>query len=107
MFLGWLEPTRTVGCRETALPLEELWQRTAEVFEPVTGLPSPPLDLRARQQWLKQAMQGTWRELHDLAPPGSLDYLVVALGREMDTTVLAGPDMKRMYGRPPSADGAA
>ena len=63
-------------CRETALPLERLWQRSAEVLEPVAELPSPPLDLPARQQWLRQAMQGTWRELNDLAPAGSPDYIV-------------------------------
>ena len=62
-------------CRETALPLERLWQRSAEVFEPVAELPSPPLDLRATQQWLEQAMRGTWRELNDFAPAGSPDYL--------------------------------
>jgi broad specificity phosphatase PhoE len=62
-------------CRETARPLEQLWQRSAEVFEPVAELPSPGLDLRARQEWLRQAMQGTWRELNDLAPAGSPDYL--------------------------------
>jgi broad specificity phosphatase PhoE len=63
-------------CRETARPLELLWQRSAEVYEPVAELPSPPLDLRARQQWLRQSMRGTWRELSDLAPAGSPDYLV-------------------------------
>jgi broad specificity phosphatase PhoE len=63
-------------CRETARPLERLWQRSAEVLEPVAELPSPPLDLPARQQWLRQAMQGTWRELNDLAPAGSPDYSV-------------------------------
>jgi len=63
-------------CRETARPLERLWQRSAEVLEPVAELPSPPLDLPARQQWLRQAMQGTWSELNDLAPAGSPDYIV-------------------------------
>ena len=62
-------------CRETALPLERLWHQTAEVFEPVAELPSPALDLQARQRWLQQAMRGTWRELNDLAPAGSADYL--------------------------------
>ena len=61
-------------CRETARPLEQLWQRAAEVFEPIAELPSPPLDLRARQQWLREAIRGTWRELNDLAPAGSPDY---------------------------------
>ena len=62
-------------CRETARPLERLWLQPAEVFEACSELPSPPLPLSARQQWLKQAMQGTWRELNDFAPPGSPDYL--------------------------------
>ena len=62
-------------CRETARPLERLWQRSAEVLEPVAELPSPTLDLPARQQWLRQAMQGTWRELNDLAPAGAPDYI--------------------------------
>jgi len=62
-------------CRETARPLERLWQQSAEVLEPVAELPSPTLDLPARQQWLRQAMQGTWRELNDLAPAGSADYI--------------------------------
>ena len=62
-------------CRETASPLERLWERSAELFEQVAELPSPPLDLQARGNWLKQAMQGTWWQLSDSAPPGSPDYL--------------------------------
>ena len=58
-----------------ARPLERLWRRSAEALEPVAELPSPPLPLRARQQWLRQAMRGTWRELNDLAPAGAPDYL--------------------------------
>ena len=62
-------------CRETAHPLENLWRRSAEVLEPVAELPSPPLDLPARQEWLRQVMRLTWRELNDLGPEGSPDYL--------------------------------
>jgi len=62
-------------CRETAHPLEQLWGQSAKVFDPVAELPSPPLDLVARQQWLREAMQGTWRQLNDHAPAGSPDYL--------------------------------
>jgi broad specificity phosphatase PhoE len=62
-------------CRETARPLEQVWQQSAEVFEPVAELPSPPLGLRARHEWLQQAMGATWRDLIDLAPAGSPDYL--------------------------------
>ena len=62
-------------CRETANPLERLWQRPAEVLEQVAEIPSPPVDLRGRQQWLKETMLGTWRDVNRLAPPGSPDYL--------------------------------
>src|SRR5580765_8738336 len=62
-------------CRETARPLEQLWQQAAEVLEPVAELPSPPLDVRARQEWLRQVMDRTWPELNDIAPAGSPDYL--------------------------------
>ena len=61
-------------CRETAHPLERLWH-PAEVFEAVAEIPSPPLDLRARHEWLVQAIRGTWQEMNDTAPPGSPDYL--------------------------------
>jgi hypothetical protein len=56
-------------------PLERLWQRAAQPFEPVAELPSPSLPLRARQQWLRRAMQGTRPELNDLAPASSSHHL--------------------------------
>lgn len=62
-------------CRETAHPLEQLWQRKADVFEPVAEIPSPPVDRRRRQQWLKEAMLGTWQDMNRSAPPGSPNYL--------------------------------
>ena len=74
-------------CRETARPLEQLWQQAAQVLEPVAEIPSPPVHHRERFQWLKQAMGGTWQELRDSAPPDSPDYLG---WRETLLTSLAG-----------------
>ena len=62
-------------CRETARPLEQLWQKAAQVLDAVAEIPSPPVHLPDKQQWLKQAMEGTWPELRDSAPPDSPDYL--------------------------------
>lgn len=62
-------------CRETALPLCELWQCAATVLPAVAEIPSPPVDRETRREWLTGAMQGTWRELQERAPAGSIDYL--------------------------------
>ena len=62
-------------CRETAQPLERSWQQTAAIFPAVAELPTPPLNLVARHEWLAAAMLGTWTELQESAPTGSIDYL--------------------------------
>jgi broad specificity phosphatase PhoE len=62
-------------CRETALPLCELWKCDAALMSSVAEVPSPALDSAARREWLTAGMRGTWRELHDGAPAGSIDYL--------------------------------
>ncbi|HEV8332899.1 MAG TPA: histidine phosphatase family protein [Steroidobacteraceae bacterium] len=62
-------------CRETAQSLCELWQYAATVLPSVAEIPSPPIDSTARREWLTAGMRGTWRELHERAPPGSIDYL--------------------------------
>jgi broad specificity phosphatase PhoE len=62
-------------CRETAVPLCELWQCAATVLTSVAEIPSPPLDREAKREWLTAGMTGTWRELHERAPAGSIDYL--------------------------------
>lgn len=61
-------------CRETALALEQSWDRVAEICHPVAEIPAPPLDLTARHAWLMQSMRGTWDELQQAAPTGSPDY---------------------------------
>lgn len=62
-------------CRETAEPLAQLWFCNPELMPAVAEIPSPPLDLASRHDWLIAAMRGTWQQLHTNAPPGSIDYL--------------------------------
>lgn len=62
-------------CRETARPLCELWQSAPTVLPSVAEIPSPPMDSAARREWLTAGMRGTWHELRERAPPGSIDYL--------------------------------
>jgi broad specificity phosphatase PhoE len=62
-------------CRETAQPLEQMWQRSAKVFAPVAEIPAPALDAQGRREWLNRGMQGTWSALQASSPPGSPDYL--------------------------------
>jgi broad specificity phosphatase PhoE len=62
-------------CRETALPLCRLWNSEATVLPSVAEIPSPPLDREARREWLTTAMHGTWHQLHERAPAGSIHYL--------------------------------
>lgn len=74
-------------CRETAEPLAQLWFCDAELMPAVAEIPSPPLDLAARQDWLIAAMRGTWKQLHHNAPAGSIDYL--AWRRQLLDSLLA------------------
>jgi broad specificity phosphatase PhoE len=62
-------------CRETAQPLCALWGCDATLLPSVAEIPSPPIDSAARREWLITGMRGTWRELQDAAPAGSIDYL--------------------------------
>jgi broad specificity phosphatase PhoE len=62
-------------CRETAEPLGQLWFCAAEPMPVVAEIPSPPLDLASRHDWLIAAMRGSWKQLHANAPAGSIDYL--------------------------------
>jgi broad specificity phosphatase PhoE len=62
-------------CRHTAAPLENLWQRPAEVMLPVAEIPAPPLSLEHRHVWLQRAMAGTWPQLQEHSPSGGPDHL--------------------------------
>jgi broad specificity phosphatase PhoE len=49
--------------RETAEPLAAHWDSDIIIEPRVAEIPSPTEDLAARAAWLRQAMQGRWREL--------------------------------------------
>jgi broad specificity phosphatase PhoE len=62
-------------CVETARPLAKLWQVDAVLLPEVAEIPSPPLSMSDKQQWLAAGMQGSWSQLQASSPAGSPDYL--------------------------------
>lgn len=62
-------------CRETAQPLEQIWFCDAQPMASVAEIPSPPIAAIERRDWLIASMRGTWQQLHEKAPAGSIDYL--------------------------------
>ena len=61
-------------CRETAKPLGDAWGVQPIVFPEIGEVPSPPLALKERQEWLRKGMASDWAALQASAPPGSPDY---------------------------------
>ena len=61
-------------CRETSQPLGERWGVQPIIFPEAGEIPSPPLSLTDRQQWLRAAMTSDWDNLQATAPAGSPDY---------------------------------
>jgi broad specificity phosphatase PhoE len=59
-------------CRQTAAPLEHLWQRRAELLTAVAEIPAPPVT--ERHVWLQQAMAGTWTQLQQRVQSSWPDY---------------------------------
>jgi broad specificity phosphatase PhoE len=62
-------------CRQTAAPLENCWQRQAELLPPVSEIPAPSVSLDQRQRWLQQATAGTWTHLQQQRQAGWPDHL--------------------------------
>lgn len=62
-------------CRETAELLGQMWFCNAVSMASVAEIPSPPIGFAARHDWLIASMRGTWQQLHENAPAGSIDYL--------------------------------
>jgi broad specificity phosphatase PhoE len=49
-------------CRETGEPLAVLWSASPRIDPRVGEIPSPIEDLKARGEWLRTFMSGTWEE---------------------------------------------
>jgi broad specificity phosphatase PhoE len=61
-------------CRQTAIPLAQLWH-TEPLLEPrVTEIPSPQLTGHARMRWLQRAFSATWTELERLENDRAAGY---------------------------------
>ncbi|MGA0838349.1 MAG: histidine phosphatase family protein [Pseudomonadales bacterium] len=58
-----LKSSPLARARETALPLAQRWGAEIIIEPRVAEIPSPTTDLAARAAWLRQAMQGRWRDL--------------------------------------------
>ena len=60
-------------CRETSVPLAERWKASPRVEARVGEVPSPMEDLKARGEWLRAFMAGTWEAGRE--PQGGVDFL--------------------------------
>lgn len=49
-------------CRETSAPLATMWHTPARIDPRIGEIPSPVEDLKARGEWLRGFMAGTWAE---------------------------------------------
>lgn len=58
-------------CRETGEPLARLWSATPRIEPRIGEIPSPVENLKARGEWLRNFMAGTWEQA--LATQGALD----------------------------------
>ena len=85
-------------CRETAMPLEIMWQTQAIVEPRVAEIPSPTQDLVARTEWLRRVMLGSWTELSSDPKSAGIDFerwqsdvvtALVTLGASQDIVVFS------------------
>jgi len=77
-------------CRETAKPLADAWGVQPIVFPEIGEVPSPPLSLKDRQEWLRKGMASDWAALQASAPPGSPDYAAWRAGLLDAVRAMAG-----------------
>jgi len=60
-------------CRETSVPLAELWGASPRVEARVGEIPSPTHDLKERGEWLRAFMAGSWDA--GAEPQGGVDFM--------------------------------
>jgi broad specificity phosphatase PhoE len=56
-------------CRETARPLADTWGVQPIVLAEIGEVPSPPLSLKERQDWLRKGMASDWATLQARSRP--------------------------------------
>lgn len=52
--------------RETAAPLEHLWEAHARIEIGVAEVPSPDIPIETRGEWLRGIMNGTWADADEM-----------------------------------------
>jgi len=75
--------------RETAAPLERLWNIKARVEQAVAEIPTPGVDPPTRAAWLQEAMRGRWPDLsepHQQWRQRVIDTLIVLPSATVVTT---------------------
>ncbi len=69
--------------RETAIPMETRWKRTARIETAIAEIPSPGIAFAERGPWLRAIMSSTW---------GKAPALQQAWAREVVATLVAQPE---------------
>jgi len=73
--------------RDTAAPLERVWQVTARIEPVVAELPMPGAAPHTRAAWLREALRGRWRDLSEFYQQWR-ELMVTTLGALDRSTVV-------------------
>jgi broad specificity phosphatase PhoE len=82
----WVSPLRR--CRETAAPLEDRWQTTAQVVPTIAEVAAPSDDLSERADWLRTALASTWSQLEPGPVAWRRQLLDTVTGIDTDTVLV-------------------
>jgi len=70
--------------RETAIPLEEKWQKKAKIKPEITEIPSSDVPFEQRREWLGKVMAGRWDEQSDALNSWRQNIVEIARNSEED-----------------------